>query len=78
MDTLHIEMADEEGNWLGKGNSGSYYQLTQHTGVITLYAADSVLQIVPLMKDNVLKGVHDVGIRLSTFASGVNAQKNEK
>lgn len=77
-DTLHIYMADDDGNWKGKGTSGSYYQLTKQVGHITLHPADSILQVVSLMKDNTLKGIHDIGIRLSPFTGSINTQKDKK
>ena len=77
-DTLHLLMADKDGNWKGQGKAFSFYQFTQQAGYVTLYPADSVLQLIPIMKDNALKGIHDVGIRLSTFTGSINTQKDKK
>lgn len=76
-DTLHLKLADQWGNWQGKGTSGNLYQYTNNQ-VIHLSSADSLLQIVHIMRDNPLKGISDVGIKLSPLTtSSINTQKNK-
>ena len=75
-DTVHIQLADEQGNWLGKGTSNSLFQRAVPAGEIICFPADSLLQIVHLMKDSVLPGISDVGIRL-TLPARINAKKNK-
>ena len=43
-----------------------------------LSPADSLLQVVHIMRDKSLKGISDVGMRLSTFTGSVNTQKNKQ
>ena len=74
---LHLYLADETGNWKGKGNAGSLYQYTASGFTLNLQPGDSILQIVHIMETDLLEGITDVGIRLS-LPGGVNAQKNEE
>lgn len=75
-DTIHIQLADGQGNWLGKGTSGSQFQRAVPAGEIICFPADSLLQIVHLMKDSVLSGISDVGIRLALPAR-IDAEKDK-
>lgn len=75
-DTLHVILADEQGNWKGKGTAGCFRQCVSYGGKIVCYPADSVLQIVSLMKDSVLPGVSDIGLKLNLPGS-VNTEKDE-
>lgn len=78
-DTLHVELADQWGNWKGKGTAGNMYQFTfTQERPIQLSASDSLLQVVHIMRDKSLKGISDVGIRLSTFTSSINAKKDKQ
>ena len=78
-DTLHLKLADKWGNWKGKGTSGNLYQFTFTANEpIYLSTADSMLQIVHIMRDKSLKGISDVGMRLSTFTGSVNTQKDKQ
>ena len=75
-DTVHVWLSDNQGNWLGEGTSNCFFQRTMFAGSIVCFPADSVLQVVSLMKDSVLKGVSDVGIRL-LLPGCINAEKHE-
>lgn len=75
-DTIHLWLADEQGNWLGEGTANCLYQREVSAGETICFSADSVLQIVHLMKDSVLTGISDVGIKLSLPGS-VNAKEYE-
>ncbi|WP_300728252.1 gliding motility lipoprotein GldH [uncultured Bacteroides sp.] len=73
---LHIQLADEKGNWNGSGNSGSLYQHITKEAEISLLPGDSVLRLVHIMRHNPLPGISDVGIRLS-FPSSINPKKHK-
>lgn len=78
-DTLHLSLADKWGNWKGKGTAGNMYQFTcTQDHPLHLSRADSLLQVVHIMRDKSLKGISDVGMRLSTFTGSVNTQKNKQ
>lgn len=76
-DTFHVELASSKGDWKGKGNAGSLYQYALSVGNITLTSADTLLQLVQVMKDSCLQGITDAGIRLS-FTSRINTQKDKQ
>ena len=73
-DTIHITLADEQGNWRGEGTAGCFRQHTSYAGKLMCYPADSVLQIVPLMADSVLPGISDIGLKLNLPGS-INTEK---
>ena len=78
-DTLHLSLSDKWGNWNGKGTAGNMYQFTcTQDHPLHLSPADSLLQVVHIMRDKSLKGISDVGMRLSTFTGSVNTQKNKQ
>ena len=65
-DTLHIEMASKQGQWKGD-SSGGLFQLVYPKNIsINVEGKDSLrsVRIFHLMKDNPLKGVSNVGIRI--------------
>lgn len=75
-DIVHLQLADERGNWNGKGYSGCLYQYSQQVGTVVCHPSDSILRIVHLMKNDELPGLADVGVRLSLSGS-VDSQKDE-
>lgn len=75
-DTIHLELADTEGKWYGKGNASTFYQFQAPAGTIYLAYTDTLLQLVHLMKTPCLKGITDAGIRLSLTGS-IDAQKDK-
>lgn len=78
-DTLHLYLTDEIGDWSGKG-FGGIFQFTQKEPV-TLSLRDSiskpVIQLFHLMNDSVLKGISDVGIKLSVTSRCIDAEEDE-
>lgn len=78
-DTLHLYLADERGDWYGTG-MGGVVQFAQKESV-TWSLRDSiskpVIQIFHLMNDSVLKGISDVGIRLSVASRCIDAEEDE-
>ena len=79
-DTIHFYLADEDGNWHGKG-MGGLIQFVKNTSVV-LSTQDTIspfdLQIFHLMNDSLLKHVCDVGIRLSFAPSCINTEEDEQ
>lgn len=75
-DTLCLELADTEGKWYGEGNSSTFYQFHAPAGDIVFSHADTLIQLIHLMTPPRLKGISDVGIRLSLTGS-VNTQKDK-
>ena len=78
-DTIHLYLADELGNWHGKG-IGGLIQFAQNTS-LKLSIQDSIspseLRIFHLMSDSVLKYVCDVGLRLSFAPSSINTEEDK-
>jgi len=82
-DTLHFILADQQGNWTGKG-WGGIYQNSFPTGNIELCQAGRhrlILQHV--LSDTCIKGIHDMGIKLiksdqTSVATSINTKKNEQ
>lgn len=64
-DTLHFYLADEQGRWLKGGTIGSLYQFSSQARPFFLDDKDGkTFRMVHIMKDNPLRGIHDIGIRL--------------
>lgn len=64
-DTVHLYLADRQGRWLNGGTIGSLYQFYAPVGNFCLTNKDGKkFRIVHIMKDNPLKGIHDIGIRI--------------
>lgn len=64
-DTFHLHLADEKGNWKGKGTQSSSFQFVSEAYTLTLEDPDTLLRIVHLMDTVRLKGITDVGVRLA-------------
>jgi gliding motility-associated lipoprotein GldH len=64
-DTVKFQLADNIGRWTGIG-WGNYYQSTQFVKVIRLpsHPFHATIRVSQEMKDNVLKGITDVGFRI--------------
>lgn len=76
-DTLHITLADKQVNWKGNGTSSNLYQYTSPHHPVTFSPSDSMVQIIHIMRDEPLKGISDVGIRLLPLTSSINTQKDK-
>lgn len=65
-DTLHLYLADQWGNWHGKGIGGLLQHTDTHPPKIQIKArnSQSTFQIIHLMNDSLLKSVYDIGIQL--------------
>lgn len=65
VDTLHIYLAEANGSWKGNG-IGETRQYTEILPTLNIEKTDSisVLKIVHIMEDEVLKGINDIGICL--------------
>lgn len=63
-DTLEVELTDKEGRWRGTG-WGSLYQSTLPMKSIGIRRAGSyTIKVTHGMKDEVLKGISDIGIKI--------------
>ena len=62
VNTIHLYLANENGNW--KGNGIGEMRLFTEEIPIRIHQQDSIhsLQITHIMEDDTLKGVHDIGI----------------
>jgi gliding motility-associated lipoprotein GldH len=65
-DTLHAMVADEKGRWLGKG-AGDLRELTipYKSNVWFPETGEYHFRVVQGMRDTVLKGVYDLGMKIS-------------
>lgn len=67
-DSLHIQLADEQGRWLGSGAGGLNQLSVPYLDRVVPQVHDSVtgyrVKIGHLMKDNPLHGVESVGLRI--------------
>lgn len=65
-DTIHLYLADPKGNWYGNGIGGLLQYTTNN--ILRLHLQEnsnqSTINIVHLMKDSLLKSIHDIGIQL--------------
>ena len=62
VDTVHLYLANENGNW--KGNGIGEMRLYTEELPIQVLPKDSIhtIQITHIMEDETLKGIHDIGI----------------
>lgn len=64
-DTVELKLAEPNGKWLGKGTGGVYtHQVLYRANVYFPVKGDYAVTIENAMRDDVLKGLKDVGIRL--------------
>ena len=65
-DTLHIYLANDRGNWNSNGSTGGFYQY-ETNGPLLHYInkTDSVIKITHVMRDNPLKYITDIGLKIS-------------
>ena len=65
-DTIHLYLADPKGNWYGNGIGGLLQYTTNN--ILRLHLQEnsnqSSINIIHLMKDSLLKSIHDIGIQL--------------
>lgn len=68
-DTLEYQLADEKGRWLGKG-FGDIHELkfSYKRNVFFPRQGIYIFNIQHGMRDPVLKGVYDIGVRIEKFA----------
>lgn len=77
-DTLHFNVADSTGRWLGSG-WGSLYQLSVLLKEAPVgHPARFTFKVVHLLGDEQLVGVSDVGIQLSKVSSNAPHQYAER
>lgn len=83
-DTLHFILADQQGNWMGKG-WGGIYQCSFPTGSINIRQAGRHRLILQHgLADTCISGIHDIGIKLTKksdqtpIAAGINAEENKQ
>lgn len=64
VDTVHLYLANENGNW--KGNGIGEIRLYAEELPIPITPKDSIhtIQITHIMEEDTLKGIHDIGIRI--------------
>jgi gliding motility-associated lipoprotein GldH len=64
-DTLEILLADEQGNWLGKGIGNINTLLSPYLNRVSFrYRGIYLFRIVQGMRDEQLKGILDIGLRV--------------
>ncbi|MDC7135854.1 gliding motility lipoprotein GldH [Bacteroides zhangwenhongii] len=64
-DTIAIHLTDSTGRWFGKGWGSVYQSETFIRSVRPLHPGNYTFKVVSGMKDDVLQGINDVGIRIS-------------
>ena len=77
-DTVHIWLSDSLGRWTGKGTEATCFQYVTETIPCSLCVTDTIICLRHLMCDSILRGITDVGIRLSAFPGSVNTQKDKQ
>ena len=63
VDTVHLYLANENGNWKGNG-IGEMRVFTTDNLPIRICSKDSIhtIKITHIMEEDTLKGIHDIGI----------------
>ncbi|WP_294474196.1 gliding motility lipoprotein GldH [uncultured Bacteroides sp.] len=63
-DTIAISLADSTGRWMGKGWGSIYQSATFVKSVRPLHPGKYTIKVMNGMKDEMLQGLNDVGIRI--------------
>ncbi|WP_321333246.1 gliding motility lipoprotein GldH [uncultured Bacteroides sp.] len=63
-DTLNLSLADKKGKWVGNGWGNLFQISVPISNVLATHPGKYTLKISQEMKDNPLKGINDVGIRI--------------
>ena len=64
-DTFHLLLTDGAGHWCGRGTESSSFQYESDPFLLTLSEPDTVLQVIHLMDTARLRGITDVGVKLT-------------
>ncbi|MDR0895609.1 MAG: gliding motility lipoprotein GldH [Prevotellaceae bacterium] len=69
VDTIQIQLANQEGIWLGNGWGGLYEKVTPAGILHTAGSGVYFMTVASLLPDEVLPGIRDVGIMLQKTAA---------
>lgn len=64
-DTISAELADGNGNWYGKGLSLYNLSIPYKTAVLFPDTGIYIYSIRPMMQENPLRGISDIGLKVS-------------
>lgn len=65
-DTIHINLANERGNWNGSGTASGYYQYeTEGPTLNYKLHSDSIIKVWHIMKGGTVQSITDLGIKLT-------------
>lgn len=64
IDTLTINLADSTGKWKGKGWGSIYQSAIFFKSVRPLHSGNYTFKIISGMKDEMMNGLNDIGIRV--------------
>lgn len=64
-DTLRLTLADDEGRWTGEGFANFYHNTSYVTTLRLDTPATCRFLLLPAMTDSLLKGISDIGVRLT-------------
>lgn len=71
-DTLLFHIADEKGNWLGKGISGLYECVVKLDSADTYPHTSYTFKIANLTDESLVKGINDIGIIARRVGNNLN------
>lgn len=82
-DTLHFILADQQGNWIGKGWGGIYQNRFPAGNINIRQTGRHRLILQHGLTDASISGIHDIGIKLeksdqTPIASGIHTQENKQ
>lgn len=63
-DTIKYTLADKSGKWLGTGLGSLYQSSSSYTFIAPKRSGNLTFKISHGMRDNILKGVNDIGIQI--------------
>lgn len=63
-DTIQLVLTDSSGNWTGKGWGFLYSSEKFVKSVRTLNGGECTVKIASVMKDSLLQGINDIGVRI--------------
>lgn len=71
-DTLRLILANNEGQWYGKGLANIFQLTAKAGGLHTVTPATIDFKVTPALSDSLLEGISDIGIRLERITSSAS------
>ncbi len=76
-ESFSVNLIDEEGNWISRGQGGLYHLNLGETLLPPSIRGDWHISIIQAMGDSILPGIHDLGIEVSVLPTSIYSQEDK-